>query len=58
VTGPSQPERASAHLEVLRKNGYVGGPPQCDGVMIPEESIARFVEQFGGVGKQNAEAAF
>ncbi|WP_084262886.1 non-ribosomal peptide synthetase [Actinomadura formosensis] len=56
VTGPSQPERASGHLEVLRRNGYVGGPPQCDGVMIPEESIARFVEQFGGAGKPNAKA--
>lgn len=52
VTGPSEPERAYRHVEVLRKNGYVGGPPQCDGVLIPQESIARFVEQFGGAGKQ------
>ncbi|WP_322768338.1 non-ribosomal peptide synthetase [Frankia sp. Cr1] len=53
VTGPSQPERAIRHLEVLRANGYVGGPPQCDGVMIPKESIARFIEQFGETGKRN-----
>lgn len=50
-TGPSEPERAYRHVEVLRKNGYVGGPPQCDGVLISEEAIARFVEQFGGHGK-------
>jgi pyochelin synthetase len=56
MTGPSEPERAYRHVEVLRKNGYRGGPPQCDGVMIPEESIARFVEQFGAGGKQNAKA--
>jgi pyochelin synthetase len=55
-TGPSEPGRAGKHIEVLRKNGYVGGPPQCDGVLIPAESIARFVEQFGAAGKRNAKA--
>lgn len=49
-TGPSEPDRAYRHVEVLRKNGYVGGPPQCDGVLISEEAVARFVEQFGGHG--------
>jgi hypothetical protein len=52
VTGPSDPDRAYRHVEVLRKYGYVGGPPQCDGVMIPEESLARFVEQFGASSKR------
>jgi len=56
VTGPSDPQRAIRHLEVLRSNGYRGGPPQCDGVLIPEESIARFVEQFGEVGARDANA--
>ena len=57
VTGPSDPDRAYRHVEVLRKNGYFGGPPQCDGVLIPEESIARFVEQFGGDGTRAANTA-
>ncbi|MEV6826013.1 hypothetical protein [Amycolatopsis sp. NPDC051102] len=56
ATGPAEPGRAAGHIDVLRKNGYVGGPPQCDGVMIPEESIARFVEQFGAVGVRAAGA--
>ncbi|MEV4923033.1 amino acid adenylation domain-containing protein [Streptomyces roseoverticillatus] len=56
VTGPSDPDLAYRHVEVLRKNGYVGGPPQCDGVMIPEESVARFVERFGTGGTRAAGA--
>lgn len=56
VTGPAEPGRALGHAEVLRRNGYVGGPPQCDGVLIPKESIAGFVKQFGGVGTQAARA--
>ncbi|PSL51988.1 amino acid adenylation domain-containing protein [Saccharothrix carnea] len=56
ATGPAEPGRAAGHIEVLRENGYVGGPPQCDGVMIPEEAIARFVAQHGAVGAQVVEA--
>ncbi|HWO66725.1 MAG TPA: amino acid adenylation domain-containing protein [Umezawaea sp.] len=54
ATGPAEPGRAAGHIDVLRGNGYVGGPPQCDGVMIPAEAIARFVERFGAVGTQVA----
>jgi amino acid adenylation domain-containing protein len=57
VTGPSEPDRAYRHAEILRKNGYFGGPPQCDGVMIPEDSIARFVAQFGGAGVRSGRPA-
>lgn len=55
VTGPSDPDRAFRHVEILRKHGYRGGPPQCDGVLIPEESLARFIEQFGAGGKRAAD---
>jgi hypothetical protein len=47
VVGPADPDRCHRQIEVLRKNGYVGGSPQCDGLFISEEAIARFRQQFG-----------
>jgi pyochelin synthetase len=52
--GPSDPDRCHRQIEVLRENGYVGGPPQCDGLFLSEESIARFRDQFGGVTEHAA----
>ncbi|MGN9809491.1 non-ribosomal peptide synthetase [Micromonospora sp. BQ11] len=54
VVGPSDPARCHRQIEVLRQNGYVGGPPQCDGVYLTEEQIARFTEKFGNVTEHAA----
>jgi hypothetical protein len=54
VVGPSDPDRCHRQIEILRQNGYVGGPPQCDGVFISEESVARFRAKFGGVTEHAA----
>ncbi|CCH32769.1 non-ribosomal peptide synthetase [Actinosynnema sp. NPDC047251] len=51
ATGPADPDRAAGHIDALRRNGYTGGPPQCDGVLIPEESVARFVQRFGAAAR-------
>jgi hypothetical protein len=47
VVGPADPDRCHRQIEILRENGYVGGAPQCDGLFVSEEAIARFREQFG-----------
>lgn len=47
TVGMSDPARCENHIETLRRYGYEGGPPQCDGVFLSEESIVRFREQFG-----------
>jgi acyl carrier protein len=55
TVGEADPARCYKHIDVLRELGFEGGPPQCDGEFIPEESIARFREQFG-VAEYAAEA--
>jgi pyochelin synthetase len=54
VVGPSDPDLCDRQIELLRQNGYVGGPPQCDGVFLSEESISRFRQQFGGAAAEGA----
>jgi pyochelin synthetase len=45
--GPSDPARCYKHIDLLRGLGFEGGPPQCDGEFLSEESVIRFRKQFG-----------
>ena len=50
TVGPSDPERCVLQLETLRKLGFEGSAPQCDGVFLSDAAVHRFREQFGTAG--------